>query len=223
MAVACAAVFVPQFAFMGAAAHPEVLSTLWGAVACAALLGRLHDRLPRRVALPILVLVLASTPFVDNAAFFLVGFVPLALFIVERGTLRWLAVGSAIAMVLVAITMLVSPPLRDVAIRTSALTWVPGGEHLVRIDTLSGILLPFAAVLWLLTVAVTGGFGVEYMFLDRFSVGGQTGLALVFSNEFKNISFTTGTSALFAAFFMGMYLVLFTLTRLRPVPAARRR
>ena len=98
-AVACAAVFVPQFAFMGAVAHPEVVSTLWGAVACTALLGRLHDRLPRRVALPILVLVLASTPFVDNAAFFLAGFVPLALFIVERGTLRWLAVGLVAAAV----------------------------------------------------------------------------------------------------------------------------
>jgi NADH-quinone oxidoreductase subunit M len=46
-------------------------------------------------------------------------------------------------------------PLGEFSIRTSALTWIPGGEELFRIDTLSGVLLPFAAGLWLLTVAVT--------------------------------------------------------------------
>ena len=45
--------------------------------------------------------------------------------------------------------------LRDFSIRTSALSWVPGGEAIIRIDTLSAVLLPFAAGLWLLTVAVT--------------------------------------------------------------------
>jgi NADH-quinone oxidoreductase subunit M len=72
---------------------------------------------------------------------------------VER--LRRLAVASAIAMVLAALIIPLSPPLHDFSIRTSALTWIPGGENLVRIDTLSGALLPFAAGLWLLTVAVT--------------------------------------------------------------------
>ncbi len=72
---------------------------------------------------------------------------------VER--LRRLAVASAIAMVLVALVIPLSSPLRDFSIRTSALTWIPGGEDLIRIDTLSGALLPFAAGLWLLTVAVT--------------------------------------------------------------------
>ena len=72
---------------------------------------------------------------------------------VER--LRRLAVASAIAMVLVALVIPLSPPLRDFSIRTSAFTWIPGGEDLVRIDTLSAVLLPFAAGLWLLTVAVT--------------------------------------------------------------------
>ena len=72
---------------------------------------------------------------------------------VER--LRRLAVASAVAMVFVAIVILLSTPLRDFSIRTSALTWVPGGEALVRVDTLSGPLLPFVAGLWLLTVAVT--------------------------------------------------------------------
>jgi NADH-quinone oxidoreductase subunit M len=69
--------------------------------------------------------------------------------------LRRLAVASAIAMVLAALAIPVSPPLREFSIRTSALTWAPGGEAIIRIDTLSGALLPFAAGLWLLTVAVT--------------------------------------------------------------------
>ena len=72
---------------------------------------------------------------------------------VER--LRRLSVAAAIAMVLAAVVIALSPPLRDFSIRTSALTSIPGGEDLVRIDTLSAALLPFAAGLWLLTVAVT--------------------------------------------------------------------
>ena len=72
---------------------------------------------------------------------------------IER--LRRLAVISAIAMVLAALVIAVSAPLRDFSIRTSALTSMPGGEDLVRIDALSSVLLPFAAGLWLLTVAVT--------------------------------------------------------------------
>jgi NADH-quinone oxidoreductase subunit M len=72
---------------------------------------------------------------------------------VER--LRRLAVAAAIAMVLAALTIALSPPLRDFSIRASVLTWIPGGEDLIRIDTLSSVLLPFAAGLWLLTVAVT--------------------------------------------------------------------
>src|SRR5712664_4664093 len=72
---------------------------------------------------------------------------------VER--LRRLAVLSAAAMLLAALAVAVSPPLRLFSIRTSALTWIPGGEAVVRINTLSSVLLPFAAGLWLLTVAVT--------------------------------------------------------------------
>ena len=72
---------------------------------------------------------------------------------IER--LRRLAVASASAMVLAALVIPLSPSLRDFSIRTSALTWTAGGEDLIRVDTLSGALLPFAAGLWLLTVAVT--------------------------------------------------------------------
>jgi len=72
---------------------------------------------------------------------------------VER--LRRLAVVSAASMLLTALVIAISPSLRAISIRTSALSWVPGGEAVIRIDTLSAVLLPFAAGLWLLTVAVT--------------------------------------------------------------------
>ena len=72
---------------------------------------------------------------------------------VER--LRRLAVVSAVAMLLTALIIAVSPPLRALSIRSAALSWVPGGEAILRIDTLSAVLLPFASGLWLLTVAVT--------------------------------------------------------------------
>jgi NADH-quinone oxidoreductase subunit M len=72
---------------------------------------------------------------------------------VER--LRGLAVATAIGMLLGAFAIPVSPSLREFSVRTSALTWIPGGEDIIRIDTLSSALLPFAAGLWLLTVAVT--------------------------------------------------------------------
>jgi NADH-quinone oxidoreductase subunit M len=72
---------------------------------------------------------------------------------VER--LRRFAVAAAIAMVLAALAIPLTPSMRGFSIRSSALTWMPGGEDLIRIDTLSGALLPLAAGLWLLTVAVT--------------------------------------------------------------------
>jgi NADH-quinone oxidoreductase subunit M len=72
---------------------------------------------------------------------------------VER--LRRLAVALAVVMLLAALCITVSPGLQDLSIRTSALSWAPGGEALIRIDTLSTALLPLAAGLWVLTVAVT--------------------------------------------------------------------
>jgi NADH-quinone oxidoreductase subunit M len=69
--------------------------------------------------------------------------------------LRRLAVASAAAMLLAALVVAVSPGLRTLSIRSSVLSAVAGGESLIRLDTLSIALLPFAAGLWLLTVAVT--------------------------------------------------------------------
>jgi NADH-quinone oxidoreductase subunit M len=72
---------------------------------------------------------------------------------VER--LRRLAVAGAIASLVAAPVVALSPDLREFSIRTSALSYVPGGEAIIRINALSAALLPFAAGLWLLTVAVT--------------------------------------------------------------------
>lgn len=74
---------------------------------------------------------------------------------VEVERLRQFAVASAIAMVLAALVIPLSPSLRHFSVRSSALTGIPGGEALIRINTLSSVLLPFSAALWLLTVSVT--------------------------------------------------------------------
>jgi NADH-quinone oxidoreductase subunit M len=72
---------------------------------------------------------------------------------VER--LRRVAVVAAAGMVSAALAVALSADMRGFSLRTSALTWDPAGEAILRIDTLSAVLLPFAAGLWLLTVAVT--------------------------------------------------------------------
>jgi NADH-quinone oxidoreductase subunit M len=87
---------------------------------------------------------------------------------VER--LRGLAVAASIAMLLGTIFIALSPSMRDFSIRTSALSWIPGGEDIVRVDTLSSVLLPLAAGLWLLTVAVTPHAGLDRPGLRRAAV-----------------------------------------------------
>ncbi|HEX5475122.1 MAG TPA: proton-conducting transporter membrane subunit [Vicinamibacterales bacterium] len=72
---------------------------------------------------------------------------------VER--LRRAAVVSAAGTLLLTIVVGASPGLRAFSVHTTALGWTPGGEALVRVNALSAALLPFAAALWLLTVAVT--------------------------------------------------------------------
>jgi NADH-quinone oxidoreductase subunit M len=72
---------------------------------------------------------------------------------VER--LRRLAVASAVSMLLAALVVAVSPRMHALSIRTAALSWALGGAAVTRIDTLSAVLLPLAAGLWLLTVSVT--------------------------------------------------------------------
>ena len=84
--------------------------------------------------------------------------------------LRRLAVTVAIAMLIAALMIPLSPSLRDFSIRTSALTANPSGEDVIRVDTLSAALLPFAAGLWLLTVAVTPRASLDRRGLRRTAV-----------------------------------------------------
>jgi NADH-quinone oxidoreductase subunit M len=98
----------------------------------------------------------------SEAALWLAGLASLPVVVIgasllrlELERLRRIAVVSAAAMLLMALVVAAAPRLHAVSVRTSALTWVPGGEAIIRVDTLSAVLLPFAAALWLLTVAVT--------------------------------------------------------------------
>jgi NADH-quinone oxidoreductase subunit M len=81
--------------------------------------------------------------------------------------LRRLAVALATVMLLAALVAAASPAVRAISIRSSALTRMPGGEQLVRVDLLSAVLLPFAAGLWLLTVAVTPRAALDHSGLRR--------------------------------------------------------
>ena len=87
---------------------------------------------------------------------------------VER--LRRLSVASAIAMLLAALVIPLFLPSHEFSIRTSALSRIPAGEDLIRIDALSAALLPFAAGLWLLTVAVTPRAALDRRGLRRTAV-----------------------------------------------------
>jgi hypothetical protein len=49
-----------------------------------------------------------------------------------------------------------------------------------------------------LSISVGAGLGAECMFTDWFSVSGQVGAGLAFSQKFKSIDFSTGTSGLYA-------------------------
>jgi NADH-quinone oxidoreductase subunit M len=93
---------------------------------------------------------------------------------VER--LRQWTVASAAAMFSVAVVIALSPRLRAFEIRTSALSAVPGGEAVVRVDALSDVLLPFAAALWLLTVAVTPRAALDRAGLRRTALATLTTL-----------------------------------------------
>lgn len=72
---------------------------------------------------------------------------------VER--LRRLAVAAAAMMLVAALAAALSHRTSDISIRSSMFGWFAGEEAVVRVDTFAAALLPFAAGLWLLTVAVT--------------------------------------------------------------------
>lgn len=118
----------------------------------------------------------------NNSGLWLAGLVALPLLVIgaswlclEVERLRRLAVISAAAMLLVALVITISPGLHAFSIRTPALPWAPGGEALIRLNELSGVLLPFTAGLWLLAVAVTPRASLDRAGLRR------TALATLFT------------------------------------------
>src|SRR5215470_5453727 len=89
---------------------------------------------------------------------------------IEVERLRRLAVACAAVMLLATIIIAVSPELRTLSIRSSALSWLTEGEAIIRVDALSSVLLPFAAALWMLTVAVTPRAALDRAGLRRTAV-----------------------------------------------------
>jgi len=87
---------------------------------------------------------------------------------VER--FRRLTVAAATVMLIVAMGIALSPALHTELVHTSALTWRLEGEALLRINTLSAALLPLAAGLWLLTVAVTPRAALDRLGLRRTAI-----------------------------------------------------
>jgi NADH-quinone oxidoreductase subunit M len=113
----------------------------------------------------------------SNAGLWLAGLLALPIVVIgasflhlDSERLRRLAVASAIVQLLMALLIPISSRLRAFSIHTSALSWIPGGEAVVRVDTLSATLLPFAAGLWLLTVAVTPRAALDRAGLRRTAV-----------------------------------------------------
>jgi len=79
--------------------------------------------------------------------------IALTLTHVDLEHVRRITVGAAVAMLAATLTVAALP--HTIHVQTSMLTWASGTESIVRIDGLSSALLPLAAGLWLLTVAVT--------------------------------------------------------------------
>jgi NADH-quinone oxidoreductase subunit M len=98
----------------------------------------------------------------SDARLWVVGLVALPVLVIgasflplEVERLRRLAVMVAVVLLLAALGVAGSKDLRVFSIRNAVFSWAPNGEAIVRLDALSAVLLPFAAGLWLLTVAVT--------------------------------------------------------------------
>jgi NADH-quinone oxidoreductase subunit M len=137
---------------------------------------------------------------------------------IDADRLRRLAVVSSLLMLLAALVIAVRPGLHQ------ALVTRPAG--LIRIDALSSVLLPFAAALWLLTVAVTPRAALDRAGLRRTALATLVTLASFLTESAVALlllsiaSVWTFLSALsdpahryqrrIAAAYLGCSLVLFT-------------
>lgn len=84
--------------------------------------------------------------------------------------LRALTVAAAGACLFASLMLLLGSPAPTLAIRSTMLTWQPGGEAVMRLDRFSVVLLALAAGLWLLTVAVTPRAALDRRGLRRTAV-----------------------------------------------------
>jgi NADH-quinone oxidoreductase subunit M len=100
-----------------------------------------------------------------------------SLFPLDVERLRRLAVVAATIMLGSSLAVVAARGVEGVALQTSALTWSADAEAVVRFDALSAVLLPFAAGLWLLTVAVTPRAALDRRGLRRTAVATLVTLA----------------------------------------------
>ena len=95
LGVAGICLFIPQYSFMNAVVHPEVVTRLLGATVSLLVVARATGRLSRVAAWSALLLLLALVPLADRQAFFLVPFGLLAVVMTERGWRRRAATAAA--------------------------------------------------------------------------------------------------------------------------------
>jgi NADH-quinone oxidoreductase subunit M len=137
------------------------------------------------VALPMLVAVMS--------------FLPLG---VER--LRRLAVAFAAGAVLVSFVVAALPGLRDPVVALAAPATLMGGGRLVRVDELSAALLPLAAGLWLLAVAVTPAAALNRRGLRRTAIAtAMTRLAFLSESPAVLLRLWTASVVVFLAALSG--------------------
>ncbi len=95
LGIAGICLFIPQYSFMNAVVHPEVVTRLLGATVAFVVVARATRRVSRVPAWSALLLLLALVPLADRQAFFLVPFGVLAIVITERGWRRRAATAAA--------------------------------------------------------------------------------------------------------------------------------
>lgn len=95
LGVAGICMFIPQYSFMNAIFHPEVVTRLLSATFCYVVVARSTRRWSRTPAWIALLLLLALVPLADRQAFFLVPFAGLAMVMTELGWRRRAATALA--------------------------------------------------------------------------------------------------------------------------------
>jgi hypothetical protein len=96
--VAAVCLWIPQFSFMNAVVHPEVMTRLVAAIVTLVVVLRATGRAPRWVGWVLLPLLIATVPLAERQALFLVPFAIIGLIVTEP-TWRARAVASALVVI----------------------------------------------------------------------------------------------------------------------------